>query len=104
MSPFDVRKIRPDFLCASVHKWLQGPYGCCLLYVDAKHTPAGGGPNFYFHGIDHHERNRDGADQNDLPFVFEPRTDDGDVGTGGYALQYNASGARCYDAGVLPLF
>ena len=27
MMPIDVRTLQPAFLCASVHKWLLGPYG-----------------------------------------------------------------------------
>jgi selenocysteine lyase/cysteine desulfurase len=31
--PFDVREVRPDFLVASVYKWLLGPYGFGFLYA-----------------------------------------------------------------------
>jgi selenocysteine lyase/cysteine desulfurase len=31
--PFDVAEVRPDFLVASVYKWLLGPYGVGFLYV-----------------------------------------------------------------------
>ena len=35
--PFDVRRIRPDFLVAVTYKWLLGPYSLGFLYVDPKH-------------------------------------------------------------------
>jgi selenocysteine lyase/cysteine desulfurase len=31
--PFDVRRIRPDFMVAATYKWLLGPYGGGFLYV-----------------------------------------------------------------------
>ncbi len=35
--PFDVRKIRPDFLITAAYKWLLGPYSLGYLYVDQKY-------------------------------------------------------------------
>lgn len=34
--PFDVRKVRPDFMVAPTYKWLLGPYSMGFLYVDPK--------------------------------------------------------------------
>jgi selenocysteine lyase/cysteine desulfurase len=59
--PLDVTQIRPAFLCASVHKWLFGPYGVCLLYCDPDqlNTVA---------TFDLHEHNRAGSSDDCLPF------------------------------------
>lgn len=35
--PFDVRRVRPDFLVAACYKWMLGPYSLGFLYVDPKH-------------------------------------------------------------------
>ena len=35
--PFDVQKIRPDFLIVAAYKWLLGPYSLAFLYVDPKY-------------------------------------------------------------------
>lgn len=35
--PLDVREIKPDFLVASVYKWLLGPYGVGFMYVREDH-------------------------------------------------------------------
>lgn len=52
--PFDVQKIKPTFVCCSVHKWLNCPYGMSLVYVD---------PSMHsvWEPLDHHERAREGA-------------------------------------------
>ena len=52
--PFDVDKVKPDFLCASVHKHLFGPYGMCLMYASKK---------WCFTGVplEYHEHKRLGA-------------------------------------------
>jgi len=34
--PFSVKEIRPDFLVATAHKWLLGPYSLGFCYVDKK--------------------------------------------------------------------
>jgi selenocysteine lyase/cysteine desulfurase len=35
--PFDVRRVRPDFLVAAAYKWLLGPYSLGFLYVAPEH-------------------------------------------------------------------
>ena len=35
--PFDVRRLRPDFMVAACYKWLLGPYSLGFLYVDPKY-------------------------------------------------------------------
>jgi selenocysteine lyase/cysteine desulfurase len=35
--PLDAREIKPDFLVASVYKWLLGPYGVGFMYVREDH-------------------------------------------------------------------
>lgn len=35
--PLDFDKVRPDFAVAACYKWLMGPYGIGMLYVDPKH-------------------------------------------------------------------
>jgi len=101
--PLDVRRIRPDFLCASVHKWLLGPYGCSAVYVD----------EFWHRGsavgstLDHHDRNRRGADDVEaLPFR-PPDSIGPDAAAGGavYEPRFGASiGARRFDSGGRPNF
>lgn len=54
MMGIDVGVVQPAFLCCSVHKWLLGPYGFCLVYV-AKRYHATGRP------LEHFERNRAGS-------------------------------------------
>ena len=34
--PFDIAKIKPDFMVASTYKWLMGPYGLGVLYISPK--------------------------------------------------------------------
>jgi selenocysteine lyase/cysteine desulfurase len=34
--PCSVRELLPDMLCCSVHKWLRGPSGASLVYIDPK--------------------------------------------------------------------
>jgi len=48
---FDVQKLRPHAVCASVHKWLGGVHGTSLMWLD---------PEFHkgLSPIDHNERNR----------------------------------------------
>jgi selenocysteine lyase/cysteine desulfurase len=40
--PIDFAKVQPDFAVAACYKWLMGPYGTAMLYVDAQHQ--GGNP------------------------------------------------------------
>jgi len=56
---FDVQKIKPDAVCASVHKWLGGVHGTSLMWLD---------PNFRkgFRPLDHNERNRVAGSNNKL--------------------------------------
>ena len=35
--PIDFTKVRPDFAVAACYKWMMGPYGIGMLYVDPKH-------------------------------------------------------------------
>ncbi|KAA3617019.1 MAG: aminotransferase class V-fold PLP-dependent enzyme [Calditrichaeota bacterium] len=35
--PFDVQKIKPDFLISAAYKWLLGPYSITYMYVDPKY-------------------------------------------------------------------
>ncbi|GAB5364469.1 hypothetical protein AAMO2058_000973000 [Amorphochlora amoebiformis] len=82
--PLSIQQIQPDFLCASVHKWLYGPYGVSLLYVKPTHHQAGV-------AFDHHERSRVGGDgPRDLPFEKT-----------GYEMKYR-SGAIRFQAGGRP--
>jgi selenocysteine lyase/cysteine desulfurase len=52
--PFDVQKVKPDFVCASVHKHLFGPYGMCLMYASKKWCSVGV-------PLEYHEHKRRGA-------------------------------------------
>lgn len=40
--PIDFAAVQPDFAVAACYKWLMGPYGTALLYVDPRHH--GGAP------------------------------------------------------------
>ena len=55
-APIDYVKLGATFVAASVHKWLLGPYGCCLCYSPQK---------FWSSAVplDQHDRNREGADR-----------------------------------------
>ncbi len=56
--PFDVQKIKPTFVCCSVQKWLNCPYGLSLVYLDpALHE--------VWDPLDLHERARLGSDKKD---------------------------------------
>ena len=35
--PLDFAEVQPDFVVAACYKWLMGPYGIGMLYVDPKH-------------------------------------------------------------------
>ncbi len=43
--PIDLAKVQPDFAVAACYKWMMGPYGIGLLYVDPRHH--GGEPIEY---------------------------------------------------------
>lgn len=98
--PLDVEKIQPDFVAASSHKWLFGPYGICLLYSDSKYhgvqVNGKGGNTFGLSGLwplEHHEHNRFNPNNIDcLPLL------DGDAG---YEPRFKA-GARAFDSGGRP--
>ena len=53
--PFDVQRVKPDFMFCSAYKWLLGPYGLAFLYADRAHQR--GMP------LEHHSYNRAGADE-----------------------------------------
>lgn len=64
--PLDARHVRADFVVASTHKYLLGPYGCCPLYA-APEWHASATP------IEAHERSRAGAaGGRDVPFALPP--------------------------------
>eukprot|EP00466_Bigelowiella_natans_P005040 jgi/Bigna1/131978/aug1.16_g6686 len=92
--PLSVASLQPDFLCASVHKWLYGPYGACVLYIDPKHAPQ-------LVSIDQHERNRVGAEKADLPFVIDSSKGESQSYENGYTMTYQ-SGASVLQAGGRP--
>jgi selenocysteine lyase/cysteine desulfurase len=52
--PFDTREVRPDFLVASVYKWLLGPYGIGFMHVGEAYRE--GAP------IEHNWSNRRGSE------------------------------------------
>jgi dTDP-4-dehydrorhamnose reductase/selenocysteine lyase/cysteine desulfurase len=53
--PFNAQAIQPTFVACSIHKWLNGPFGMSMIYLD----PA-------FHSVwsplEHHDRNRIGCE------------------------------------------
>eukprot|EP00977_Amphora_coffeiformis_P015742 scaffold4707_cov164-Amphora_coffeaeformis.AAC.16 len=50
--PIHVEKIQPLMMASSVHKWLRGPSGCCLVYMDPTVIEA-------WQPLDQHDRSRD---------------------------------------------
>lgn len=52
--PIDFAAVRPDFAVSACYKWMMGPYGIGMLYVDPKHH--GGRP------IEHNWINRGGSE------------------------------------------
>ena len=54
--PIDVNEIQPAFLCASIHKWLLGPYGASIMYVAPEFQGLDAQP------LEFHERTRHGGD------------------------------------------
>ncbi len=100
--PFDVETIKPDFLCASVHKHLFAPYGMCLLYVDKKWCDKKSCIS-----LEYHEHKRMGASGNVcLPFRLCSRDDNnGDNNiTMPYEEQYQSGAMRfCSGGRVNPI-
>ena len=96
--PLDVASIGPDFVAASSHKWLMGPYGVCLLYSDARwhgiQSKAGAGVSKLW-PLEHHEHNRYNPNDIDcLPLIVETELV-------GYEPRFK-QGARAYDSGGRP--
>lgn len=61
--PFDVQAIKPSFMACSVHKWLNGPMGMSIMYIDeALHE--------LWDPLDHHERSRVGSNLPDWEEVI----------------------------------
>eukprot|EP00302_Diacronema_sp_CCMP2436_P021606 CAMPEP_0179962474 /NCGR_PEP_ID=MMETSP0983-20121128/30244_1 /TAXON_ID=483367 /ORGANISM="non described non described, Strain CCMP 2436" /LENGTH=219 /DNA_ID=CAMNT_0021874995 /DNA_START=151 /DNA_END=807 /DNA_ORIENTATION=+ len=61
---FSLSDIRADFVMASTHKWLLGPYGCCPLYCSEEWQRRG-------QPLEFHEHARAGATSGrDIPFVL----------------------------------
>lgn len=52
--PFDVEKVKPDFLVASAYKWMLGPYGVGFMHVSERYRD--GKP------LEHNWVNREGSD------------------------------------------
>ncbi|RAX40335.1 aminotransferase class V-fold PLP-dependent enzyme [Rhizobium tropici] len=57
--PFDVAKVRPDFLSFATYKFLLGPYRLAFLYADKKWQEAGS-------PIEFHSWNRKGGERSDF--------------------------------------
>jgi selenocysteine lyase/cysteine desulfurase len=86
-APIDYVSLNATFVAASVHKWLLGPYGCCLCYSPAR---------FWQQAVplDYHDRNRAGAETVEcLP--MDPER--------GYPMQFQP-GARRLDTAGRPSF
>lgn len=83
----DYAELDATFVAASVHKWLLGPYGCCLCYS----------PRRFWEGavpLDFHDRNRHGAEAVEcLP--MDPER--------GYEMRFRP-GARRLDTAGRPSF
>jgi selenocysteine lyase/cysteine desulfurase len=91
-----VAALRPDFVCASAHKCLLGPYGFSLLYADPKHTDAAlANGAALASASDQHERSRFGSE--------DPAWDEVGAMTRerGYPTRF-FRGARRLDAGGRP--
>ncbi|CDX50964.1 Selenocysteine lyase [Mesorhizobium plurifarium] len=57
--PFDVRRVRPDFLVFATYKFLLGPYRLAFLYADPRWHEGG-------RTLEHHSWNRQGGDRSDF--------------------------------------
>jgi selenocysteine lyase/cysteine desulfurase len=47
--PIDIKLIKPTFVACSIHKWLCGPYGLSIVYIDSKY-------HSIWNPIDNHEK------------------------------------------------
>lgn len=63
--PFDVRRVRPDFLAFATYKFLLGPYRQAFLYADRRWHDAGV-------TLEHHSWNRRGGERPDFYKVNRP--------------------------------
>jgi selenocysteine lyase/cysteine desulfurase len=63
--PFDVRRVRPDFLSFATYKFLLGPYRQAFLYADKRWHEAGV-------TLEHHSWNRLGGEKPDFYKVNKP--------------------------------
>ena len=85
--PLAVGAIQPDFVAASVHKWLLSPYGASVVYVAPQHHAV-------WQPLEQHDRNRQGADDVDtLPMDQALEV--------GYPTAFYG-GARRFDSGGRP--
>ncbi|GKY95426.1 hypothetical protein MPSEU_000504100 [Mayamaea pseudoterrestris] len=83
--PCSIRNIQPDMLCCSVHKWLRGPSGASLVYIDPKlHNT--------WEPLDQHGRGRASPDGESWDCRQHSMTEDG------YPTTFFAD-ARKFDAG-----
>lgn len=82
--PVNVQAIQPAMLACSTHKWLRGPAGTCLCYVDKKAVSLWKGP------LDQHDRARDWHGQS----IAYRNT----LSPNGYPSDFMA-GARKFDSG-----
>ena len=81
--PVDVQRIQPALLACSTHKWLRGPAGTCLVYVDPDYVAA-------WQPLDQHDRARDWHGRS----VADRDT----LGPTGYPADF-LPGARKFDSG-----
>lgn len=63
--PFDVRRVRPDFLAFATYKFLLGPYRQAFLYADRRWHETGV-------TLEHHSWNRIGGEKPDFYLVNKP--------------------------------
>jgi selenocysteine lyase/cysteine desulfurase len=63
--PFDVAKVKPDFMAFATYKFLLGPYRLAFLYADERWHDEG-------RPIEHHSWNRVGGDRSDFYKVDVP--------------------------------
>jgi selenocysteine lyase/cysteine desulfurase len=90
--PLDVQAVNPDFVAASAHKWLMGPYGVCLLYVAAQWQQQS-----FAAPLEYHEHNRVGADGDTCLPMLQYKV----KAFTGYEERYKM-GARRFDSGGRP--